>query len=137
MAPEDRGHALQGPSPVAVLCGRLSEVLRTGKRHVAQLASAARTVERTLSVVGSGELRPWKQFTARQPMGNTHRVRCCHECGVTHTQQEAVNEFAAMFESDPFLTAMTIVAIKRKNRACWCKPGEHCHADFLLSLANR
>ena len=24
-----------------------------------------------------------------------------------------------------------------KNLACWCKPGEACHADVLLELANR
>jgi hypothetical protein len=23
-----------------------------------------------------------------------------------------------------------------KNLACWCKPGEPCHADVLLDLAN-
>lgn len=23
-----------------------------------------------------------------------------------------------------------------KNLACWCKPGEPCHADILLELAN-
>ncbi len=23
-----------------------------------------------------------------------------------------------------------------KNLACWCKPGEPCHADVLLKLAN-
>lgn len=24
-----------------------------------------------------------------------------------------------------------------KNLACWCKPGEPCHADVLLEIANR
>lgn len=24
-----------------------------------------------------------------------------------------------------------------KNLACWCKPGEPCHADVLLELANK
>lgn len=24
-----------------------------------------------------------------------------------------------------------------KNLACWCRPGEICHADVLLELANR
>ncbi len=32
-------------------------------------------------------------------------------------------------------------AIKRdlrgKNLACWCKPGEPCHADVLLVIANQ
>ena len=24
-----------------------------------------------------------------------------------------------------------------KNLACWCKPGEPCHADVLLEIANQ
>ena len=27
-------------------------------------------------------------------------------------------------------------ALQGKNLACWCKPGEPCHADILLELAN-
>ena len=27
--------------------------------------------------------------------------------------------------------------LRGKNLACWCKPGEPCHADVLLDLANR
>lgn len=26
--------------------------------------------------------------------------------------------------------------LRGKNLACWCKPGEPCHADVLLELAN-
>lgn len=26
--------------------------------------------------------------------------------------------------------------LRGKNLACWCKPGEQCHADVLLELAN-
>ena len=28
-------------------------------------------------------------------------------------------------------------ALRGKDLACWCKPGEPCHADVLLELANR
>nr|WP_240533987.1 DUF4326 domain-containing protein [Aeromonas veronii] len=28
------------------------------------------------------------------------------------------------------------VRATRQNLACWCKPGEACHADVLLALAN-
>lgn len=28
-------------------------------------------------------------------------------------------------------------ALRGKNLACWCKPGDPCHADVLLELANR
>jgi hypothetical protein len=29
-----------------------------------------------------------------------------------------------------------LAALRGKNVACWCKPGEPCHADILLELAN-
>lgn len=29
-----------------------------------------------------------------------------------------------------------IAELRGKNLACWCKPGEPCHADVLLELAN-
>ena len=29
-----------------------------------------------------------------------------------------------------------VTPLRGKNLACWCKPGEPCHADVLLSLAN-
>jgi hypothetical protein len=27
--------------------------------------------------------------------------------------------------------------LRGKNLACWCKPGEPCHADVLLELSNK
>lgn len=30
-----------------------------------------------------------------------------------------------------------IAELRGKNLACWCKPGEPCHADVLLELANQ
>lgn len=29
-----------------------------------------------------------------------------------------------------------LTGLRGKNLACWCKPGEPCHADVLLELAN-
>ncbi len=29
-----------------------------------------------------------------------------------------------------------LAELRGKNLACWCKPGEPCHADVLLELAN-
>lgn len=29
-----------------------------------------------------------------------------------------------------------IEQLRGKNLACWCKPGQPCHADILLKLAN-
>ena len=33
--------------------------------------------------------------------------------------------------------AQWLFELRGKNLACWCKPGEPCHADVLLELANR
>lgn len=30
-----------------------------------------------------------------------------------------------------------IAQLRGKDLACWCKPGEPCHADVLLEFANR
>lgn len=32
--------------------------------------------------------------------------------------------------------ADAVATLRGKNLACWCKPGEPCHADVLLELAN-
>jgi len=32
---------------------------------------------------------------------------------------------------------LDISELKGKNLSCWCKPGEPCHADILLKLANQ
>ena len=70
------------------------------------------------------------------PMGNPHRVGFCPTCGVTHTREEAIEEFEEMFKDNPFLVAMVEQAIAGKNLACWCRLDQPCHADFLLRLAN-
>jgi hypothetical protein len=35
------------------------------------------------------------------------------------------------------LTAARLPELRGKNLACFCKPGEPCHADILIELANR
>ena len=32
---------------------------------------------------------------------------------------------------------LNVKDLRGKNLACWCKPGESCHADILLKLANK
>jgi len=34
-------------------------------------------------------------------------------------------------------TGYPLAELRGKNLACWCKPGEPCHADVLLELANK
>lgn len=35
------------------------------------------------------------------------------------------------------IIARAPVMLRMRNLACWCQPGEPCHADVLLDLANR
>lgn len=52
-----------------------------------------------------------------------------------------VNELIALFlpENIGRPPARRIIRrdLRGKNLACWCKPGEPCHADVLLEIANR
>lgn len=53
------------------------------------------------------------------------------------TAAEAVRRFqqdlVLRLVADPDL----LEPLRKKNLACWCKPGEPCHADVLLDFANR
>jgi hypothetical protein len=40
------------------------------------------------------------------------------------------------FEELKIFIRENIHTLKGKNLACWCKPGEPCHAELLLKLAN-
>lgn len=55
-------------------------------------------------------------------------------------QAGAVQMFKDML-ADPELRAICgypadLSSLRGKNLACWCKPGEPCHADVLIELAN-
>lgn len=53
------------------------------------------------------------------------------ECGSDHTARlEAVKRFREL------VSLASAAQLRGKNLACWCKPGEPCHADVLLELAN-
>ena len=67
---------------------------------------------------------------------NPHHIGLCPVCGVEHTRAEAVAELRAEFDGNAMLHAQAQAQLVGKNLACWCKPGEKCHADVLLELAN-
>lgn len=55
--------------------------------------------------------------------------------------QEAVFWFKSLFHAAVSKGADELIAearseLRDKNLACWCKPGEPCHADVLLEIAN-
>ena len=50
---------------------------------------------------------------------------------------DPVAEFRASIGTGPVPTAGEIIHFLRgKNLACWCAPGQSCHADVLLEIAN-
>lgn len=48
----------------------------------------------------------------------------CYRIWITKTEGRSIG-YQAGFE------------LRGKNLACWCKPGEPCHADVLLEIANQ
>jgi len=53
-------------------------------------------------------------------------------------QAEAVRRFREYLEGfmDQLSVRVALAELSGKNLACWCRPGEPCHADVLLELAN-
>lgn len=39
--------------------------------------------------------------------------------------------------TESHMRAYVVERLRGRNLACWCKPGEPCHADVLLEIANR
>jgi hypothetical protein len=50
-------------------------------------------------------------------------------------EQLGVWNHPAMIEKRAKILA-SLPELRGKNLACWCKPGQPCHADVLLKLAN-
>lgn len=55
-------------------------------------------------------------------------------------QAGAVRAFSTLMQTslrmEPVKTRALLDELRGKNLACWCKPGQPCHADVLLELAN-
>lgn len=68
------------------------------------------------------------------PYGNPWRAGLF----VNFTAQDAVDSFRAWMRGDlkNSYPVPDLAPLRGKNLACWCKPGEPCHADVLLELAN-
>lgn len=61
--------------------------------------------------------------------------------GQTMTAADAVQAFrnlmATSMRLEPVKTRALLDELRGKNLACWCKPGEPCHAAVLLEMANK
>jgi hypothetical protein len=52
------------------------------------------------------------------------------------TREQAVESFRNSWTSHLDWTAMVRSELAGRDLACWCPPGQPCHADVLLELAN-
>ncbi|MEX3008969.1 DUF4326 domain-containing protein [Hoeflea sp. TYP-13] len=57
--------------------------------------------------------------------------------GVVGDAEHAVRLYRRFTAREVALQVKTYQQLRGKNLACWCKPGEPCHADVLLEIANR
>lgn len=55
---------------------------------------------------------------------------------VCTTAAGAVTKFATCLGLDDCMIAVVRRELKGKNLACWCEPGQPCHADILIEIAN-
>jgi len=62
-------------------------------------------------------------------------------CGVPiRDRPHAIDLFRKWISSESSVAQTwksSIHTLRGKNLACWCPPGEPCHADILLGLANK
>lgn len=65
--------------------------------------------------------------------GNPYRVGLYKN----FTAQDAVDAFRRWLLPRPIFVDTIRRDLRGKNLACWCKPGEPCHADVLLEIANK
>lgn len=76
---------------------------------------------------------PWREGTTNWsilPGGYIDRS------GKVLTRQDAVDSYRNSIEYSPEMVAAVREKLAGKTLACWCKPGDICHGDFLLELAN-
>lgn len=78
---------------------------------------------------------------ARSLWANPHRAgQCradgCREAGASHRRDELASLFHAQYVADHAYRAAVRDQLAGRDLACWCKPGDDCHADVLLEWAN-
>jgi len=87
--------------------------------------------------------------------GNPFTARDCRKAGYVGSSNAIASRVASAFrawldsphwrenwdgpesENQRQAILLRIRMLRGKNLACWCKPGEPCHADVLLEIANR
>lgn len=76
---------------------------------------------------------PGKKVARPSPWGNPFVIGFA---GV-HDATTSVEHFRVYAEKQLKLKPNWLFVLRSHNLGCWCEPGEPCHADVLLELANR
>lgn len=56
--------------------------------------------------------------------------------GKVETSKQAVDEYSRLLDAEPWRKVHVRKELRGKNLYCTCRPGEPCHADLLLQIAN-
>ena len=70
--------------------------------------------------------------------GNPYKVgETDPNTGHPMTAADSVEAFEGYATDRSYWDRAWLEPLRGKDLACWCRPGDVCHADVLLSLANR
>ena len=85
--------------------------------------------------------KPFRQFANPHPVG-----KHCEVCWsgwiyddstpLAHDRKQAVERYTEELARNGDLKAQARKLLAGKDLACWCEPGQPCHADVLLVFAN-
>lgn len=79
--------------------------------------------------------------------GNPYTIKDAREAGYRGTDEQLAQWCVDLFKRDwcialrsypymPFGKPIYLGPLIGKNLACWCKPGQPCHADALLEIVS-
>jgi hypothetical protein len=72
-------------------------------------------------------------------IGETYRFRLANgemAIGVVRGQDHAVKLFRLYLDTRADMLDQIVRELGGRDLCCWCKPGDPCHADILLAVAN-
>ena len=76
---------------------------------------------------------PWREGSTAWTIG-PGGVR--DKSGKVLTRKDAVDSFRFSIICHPELVDEVVRELRGRDLACWCKPGDLCHGDVLLEIAN-
>lgn len=81
-------------------------------------------------------IRGWRMPANTVYVGRPTRWGNPFHVGLQGDAAECVRAYRSWLRTMPGLVADIRLALAGKDLACWCPPGQPCHADVLLEIAN-